>query len=137
MISPETTFIALQPVATPVPRQIPDPVWDRLRGETSGTAQDEPMLAGYLHDTVLRHRSLDSALSYFLAGKLASRYLAAVSLRDVFSAVSSTSTQWRTGVSVPLCKWVMQPILALQMPRGCSACRLPSLRSRNYRRFSG
>ena len=30
-------------------------------------------------------------------------------------AASSTSTQWRTGVAVPLCKWVMQPMLALMM----------------------
>jgi serine O-acetyltransferase len=62
-----------------------DAVWERLRREAAAVAQTEPMLAGYLHDTILRHRSLESATSFFLAGKLASAYLAAVALRDLFS----------------------------------------------------
>jgi hypothetical protein len=60
-------------------------VWERLRREAAACAQAEPLLAGYLHDTILRHRSLESALSFFLAGKLASPHLAAVTLRDLFS----------------------------------------------------
>ena len=61
-----------------------DPVWVRLRREAGETAQAEPLLAGYLHDNILRHQNLESALSYFLANKLASQYLGSVALRDVF-----------------------------------------------------
>jgi len=61
-----------------------DPVWTRLRQEADAMAKTEPMLAGFLHDTILKHRSLERALSFFLAGKLASRYLTAVSLVEVF-----------------------------------------------------
>lgn len=57
-----------------------DPVWSRLRSEAAEMAGLEPMLAGFLNDTVLKHRVLERALSSFLAGKLASRYLTAVSL---------------------------------------------------------
>jgi len=46
-------------------------------------------------------------------------------------ASSSTSTQCLTGVAVPLCRWVMQPMLALTMTSGCSASRCPTLRSRS------
>ena len=58
-----------------VPRPAPekaDPVWTRLRQDVFVTAKTEPMLAGYLHDTVLKHASLEASISYFLAGKLAS-----------------------------------------------------------------
>ena len=47
------------------------------------------------------------------------------------SASSNNSTQWRTGVSVPLCKWVMQPMLADTISCGASSARCPSLRSRS------
>lgn len=40
-------------------------------------------------------------------------------------------TQWRTGVSVPLCKWVMQPMLAEVITVGSNAPKWLSLRSRS------
>lgn len=61
-----------------------DLIWARLRREAEETAIAEPLLAGYLHDNILRHQCLKSAVSYFLASKLASPYLGPVSLRDVF-----------------------------------------------------
>lgn len=61
-----------------------DPVWTRLHQDVFLIAKAEPMLAGYLHDTVLKHGSLEASMSYFLAGKLASPYLTTTSLRDVF-----------------------------------------------------
>ncbi|CAH2031992.1 serine O-acetyltransferase [Trichlorobacter ammonificans] len=69
---------------TPVTREKPDPVWTRLRQDVFVTAKSEPILAGYLHDTVLKHETLEGSISYFLAGKLASPYLTATSIRDIF-----------------------------------------------------
>jgi serine O-acetyltransferase len=68
-----------------------DPVWTRLRQDVFVTAKTEPMLAGYLHDTVLKHGSLEASISYFLAGKLASAYLTTTSLRDVFYEALTSS----------------------------------------------
>ena len=45
---------------------------------------------------------------------------------------SSSSTQCRTGVAVPLCKWVMQPMLAETIVSGFISPRLASLRSRSW-----
>lgn len=70
-----------------------DPVWTRLRQDVFITAKSEPMLAGYLHDTVLKHGSLEGSISYFLAGKLASAYLTTTSLRDVFYEALTTSVE--------------------------------------------
>jgi serine O-acetyltransferase len=75
-----------------------DPVWTRLRQDVFVTAKTEPMLAGYLHDTVLKHGSLEASISYFLAGKLASAYLTTTSLRDVFYEALTTSEDIREAV---------------------------------------
>ena len=79
-----------------------DPVWLRLRQEADAMAKTEPMLAGFLHDTVLKHRSLERALSFFLAGKLASRYLTAVSLVEVFDEALAASNDIREAVRFDL-----------------------------------
>jgi len=60
-----------------------DPVWNRLHDEVVAMAHSEAMLASYLYAAVLNHGSLEAALSYLLAAKLASPYLSAMSLRDV------------------------------------------------------
>lgn len=75
-----------------------DPVWIRLRHDVFKTAKAEPMLAGYLHDTVLKHHSLEASISYFLAGKLASPYLTTTSLRDVFYEALTASAEIREAV---------------------------------------
>ena len=75
-----------------------DPVWTRLRQDVFVTAKSEPMLAGYLHDTVLKHGTLEASISYFLAGKLASAYLTTTSLRDVFYEALTSSENIREAV---------------------------------------
>jgi serine O-acetyltransferase len=78
--------------------QSDDPVWQRLRLEAAETARSEPLLAGYLHDNILRHPTLESAISYFLALKLASSYLGAVALRDVFHDCHCAAAEVRDAV---------------------------------------
>ena len=78
--------------------EVTDPVWARLRQDVFETAKSEPMLAGYLHDTVLKHGSLEGSISYFLAGKLASAYLNTTSLRDVFYDALTSSENIREAV---------------------------------------
>jgi serine O-acetyltransferase len=72
-----------------------DSVWSSLREEVVRMADSETMLASYLHAAVLNHRSLEDALSYLLAGKLASPYLSAMSLREVMDEAFSVSPDIR------------------------------------------
>jgi serine O-acetyltransferase len=65
---------------------VEDPVWQSLRDEVALMAESEPMMASYLHATVLNHGTLEDALSYVLAGKLASPNLSAMSFREVIDA---------------------------------------------------
>ncbi|HEY9036289.1 MAG TPA: serine O-acetyltransferase [Pseudomonadales bacterium] len=60
-----------------------DPLWQSIRNETAASVEREPMLASFLHATILNHDSLESALSFHLAHKLDSTTLPALLIREV------------------------------------------------------
>jgi serine O-acetyltransferase len=60
-----------------------DPVWERILEETARHASDEPILASFLHATILNHSRLEDALSFHLANQLQSDTASALLLREV------------------------------------------------------
>lgn len=58
-------------------------VWEQIRWEAGRDAEQEPALAGYLHNNILRHGSLEKSLSHLLAEKLDSHAVNGVVLRDL------------------------------------------------------
>jgi len=60
-----------------------DPVWDRIVLETREQAEQEPALASFLHSAILNHESLESALSFHLANKLANPAISALQIREI------------------------------------------------------
>jgi serine O-acetyltransferase len=60
-----------------------DPLWERIREETTRHASEEPMLASFLHATILNHARLEGALSFHLANQLDSPTASSLLLRDV------------------------------------------------------
>ena len=64
-----------------------DPIWQALYKQVQIEAEEEPILASYLHAIVLNHNTLDNALSFHLASKLSSPSLQAMQIRDVIDAV--------------------------------------------------
>jgi serine O-acetyltransferase len=60
-----------------------DRVWATIREEVAREAEREPILASFLHATILKHRRLEEALSFHLAGKLESANLPAMLIREV------------------------------------------------------
>ena len=73
-------------------------MWNDLCTEVIRMAASEPMLASYLHATVLNHRVLEDSLSYILAEKLASHYSSAMSLREVIDEAFSASSDIRESI---------------------------------------
>ena len=70
---------------------VPDTqIWNRIREEAASEAGREPMLASFLHAVVLNHDTLEDALGFILAGKLASATVSAPTLRDLIDAVFTT-----------------------------------------------
>lgn len=60
-----------------------DTLWQCIREETEHEARREPMLASFLHATILNHQTLEAALSFHLANKLDSPTASALLLREV------------------------------------------------------
>jgi serine O-acetyltransferase len=60
-----------------------DEVWESIRASSWRAAEQEPMLASFLHATILNHDSLEAALSFHLAQKLDSPTAPALLVREV------------------------------------------------------
>ncbi len=60
-----------------------DQTWSRMRIEAATAAASEPVLASFLHATILNHESFKAALSYRLAQKLSDADMNAMLWREV------------------------------------------------------
>jgi len=58
-------------------------LWSAMRQRAAQRTTAEPVLASFLHATVLNHDRMEDAVSFHLAGKLASSTLGAMQLREV------------------------------------------------------
>ncbi len=63
--------------------QAVDIIWQQIRAQTRCQAEAEPILASYLHATILNHDTLEAALSFHLANKLDSPTAPAMLIREV------------------------------------------------------
>ncbi len=69
--------------ATRRPNQALDPLWATIREEVIEEIKEEPLLASFLHATVLNHKSLESSLAFLLAAKLESPVLPSMLIREL------------------------------------------------------
>ncbi|GAB1256125.1 serine O-acetyltransferase [Aurantivibrio plasticivorans] len=60
-----------------------DIVWQTILSETRCQADREPILASFIHATILNHKTLETALSFHLANKLDSPTVSAMLIREV------------------------------------------------------
>jgi serine O-acetyltransferase len=60
-----------------------DPVWDRVTDEAREAVAVEPLLGGLVHGCILHHNSLEKALAYRMAQKLASGEMSEQLLREI------------------------------------------------------
>ena len=61
-------------------------VWSALRVQAMQAAAEEPLLASYLHATILHHDRIEEALSYHLAQKLGGGDMSPLQLRETTMA---------------------------------------------------
>ena len=59
-------------------------LWQTIRSEAAAAAAAEPMLASFLHLTVLRHQSFERVLAFHLSSKLASPIMDARALYEIY-----------------------------------------------------
>ncbi len=98
----------------------PDPVWQRICNETRIAAADEPILASFLHATILHHDELECALSFHLANQLDSPSASSMMLREVFLEAFRTDAVIRSAIRDDL-------IAVLERDSACHELQLPFL----------
>jgi len=60
-----------------------DPVWDKMVRQAQNALEKEPLLGAMIHSSILHHSSLEQALSYRIALKLASAEMPEQMLREI------------------------------------------------------
>ncbi|MCL6283096.1 serine O-acetyltransferase [Ruegeria sp. 2012CJ41-6] len=97
-----------------------DPVWDQITKEAEEAVRDEPLMGGLVHACILHHRSLEKALSYRIAAKLASNEMSMVILREIADDAYARSSELVEAARAdlvavyerdPACHRLLQPVL--------------------------
>lgn len=110
-----------------------DPVWQRVRDEARRAIQDEPMLGGFIHSSILHHETIERALAYRFAQKLASADLSEQALfelaAEAHQADASLAQSARADIVAvyerdPACHRFLQPLLYFKGFQAIQAYRI-------------
>ncbi|CUJ38218.1 serine O-acetyltransferase [Cognatishimia activa] len=97
-----------------------DPVWTQILREGQDALQDEPLLGGLIHSSILHHKSIEKALSYRVSLKLASGEMSEQLLREICDeahksdpniAISARADLTAVFERDPACHRLIQPML--------------------------
>ena len=67
------------------PASLRSRLWQAVHCEAAASAADEPLLASFLHMTVLRHRSIEDVLSFHLSSKLGAAVMDSRAVMELIS----------------------------------------------------
>lgn len=110
-----------------------DPVWEQIQDEARQAVLDEPLVGGFVHACILHHKSLEKALSYRVAAKLASNEMSMVVVREIveeaYAAEPALVTASRADLVAiferdPACHRLLQPILYFKGYQAIQAYRI-------------
>ena len=79
-----------------------DQIWTSIRDEVKQQVDLEPILASFLHATILNHDCLEDALSFHLASKLDSHSLSAMSIRELMDDTLAADEGIRNAIRADL-----------------------------------
>ncbi len=108
-------------------------VWSQLRVEAMQAAAEEPLLASFLHASILHHERIEDALSYHLASKLGGGDMSTLQLREVcheaYGAKPEIARQAEHDMRAvrerdPACRTYLQPFLFFKGYGGLQAYRI-------------
>ena len=110
-----------------------DPVWKNIRTEAEALAANEPLMASMVHAVVLNHKSLEDALSYRIADKLASPEMPGLLIREMCDMAYADRPE--IGIAAradiiavherdPFCDRMLQPLMYFKGFLGIQAYRV-------------
>ncbi len=110
-----------------------DPVWAQILVEAEKAVSDEPLMGGFIHACILHHKSIERALSYRIAAKLASNEMSMSVIReiveDAYAADPTLVAAARADLVAiyerdPACHRLLQPILFFKGYQAVQAYRV-------------
>ena len=110
-----------------------DPIWEQIQDEARQAVLDEPLVGGFVHACILHHKSLEKALSYRVAAKLASNEMSMVVVREIveeaYAAEPALVAASRADLVAiferdPACHRLLQPILYFKGYQAIQAYRI-------------
>ncbi|MEM1064621.1 MAG: serine O-acetyltransferase [Pseudomonadota bacterium] len=120
-----------------------DPIWSRIRDEARTAVADEPLLGGLVHSSILHHDSLEDALAYRIAMKLASGEMSSQLVREIAAAALSADPEIAAAARAdivatferdPAASRMLQPLLYFKGFQALQAYRVAHWLWRNGRR---
>lgn len=110
-----------------------DPMWEQINDEARQAVVDEPLIGGFVHACILHHKSIEKALSYRIAAKLASNEMSMVVVREVVEEAYQKAPKLvdaaRADLAAvyerdPACHRLVQPILYFKGYQAIQAYRV-------------
>ncbi len=110
-----------------------DPVWAQILEEAAKAVSDEPLMGGFIHACILHQKSIERALSYRMAAKLASNEMSMSVIREIveeaYAADPSLVAAARADLAAiyerdPACHRLLQPILFFKGYQAVQAYRV-------------
>lgn len=110
-----------------------DPVWDRITQEAQDAVRKEPLMGALVHACILHHKSIEKALSYRIAAKLASNEMSMMVLREIADEAFARSPELLAASRAdlmavyerdPACHRLLQPILYFKGYQAMQAYRV-------------
>ncbi len=110
-----------------------DPVWTRILSEAQDAIGKEPLLGGLIHAAILHHPSLERALAYRLAQKLASGEMSEQLMREIADEAYATDPSLGAAARAdivavhdrdPACHRFLQPLLYFKGFQAIQAYRI-------------
>ena len=110
-----------------------DPVWERIQDEAQQAVIDEPLIGGFVHACILHHKSIEKALSYRIAAKLASNEMSMVVVREIVEEAYQKAPELVNAARAdlvavyerdPACHRLVQPILYFKGYQAIQAYRV-------------
>ncbi|MCG6901792.1 MAG: serine O-acetyltransferase [Rhodobacter sp.] len=120
-----------------------DPVWSRICTEAAEAVQQEPLLGGMVHATVLHHPTLEQALAYRVSQKLASGEMSEQILREISDQAYNNDPELGAAARAdivavydrdPACHRFLQPLLFFKGFQAMQAYRIGHWLWRNGRK---
>jgi len=110
-----------------------DPLWEQINDEARQAVVDEPLIGGFVHACILHHKSIEKALSYRIAAKLASNEMSMVVVREIVEEAYQKSPELVDAARAdlvavyerdPACHRLVQPILYFKGYQAIQAYRV-------------